>query len=114
MTWSNYTLSDTGFQSTYPRRVRPPEEQVEDQDQDISIHVPAKGTTPGPDFLEREPAFQSTYPRRVRPGIVGEPDPPLDISIHVPAKGTTPESLASFAALAEFQSTYPRRVRRGV
>ena len=76
------------FQSTHPRRVRPP--------------------VPG--WM----AMMSNFNPRTREGCDVpwvKRDRDLLISIHAPAKGATFSSLPT-ALIASFQSTHPRRVRR--
>ena len=99
------------FQSTFPRGERQHEISAYIQPQKISIHVPARGTTPAdaqlavcPCISIHVPAwgttkntwskivdhiFQSTFPRGERPLPRYEYCRTSRISIHVPAWGTT-------------------------
>ena len=100
---------------------------------DISIHVPAWGTTMQSLFSSRILEFQSTFPRGERPHFpFSIPHIPVfqstfprgerlfsifgdfakdAISIHVPAWGTTERQFIFLMKLA-FQSTFPRGERR--
>jgi|GEM_PF-214996 len=77
------------FQSTHPRRVRPPPGYGHLVGASISIHAPAKGAT----------VYSQT--------ITGT----TAISIHAPAKGATQDRWPSGYKRESFQSTHPRRVR---
>ena len=60
----------------------------------ISIHVPARGTTPGHvGYGTWELKFQSTCPHGARQRERQRDTIPGNISIHVPARGTTPGRL---------------------
>ena len=116
------------FQSTYPHGVRRPVKIYTRPRITISIHVPARGTTPARSTLQGRTIFQSTYPHGVRrqkcwlalsqwyyfnPRTRTGYDLDLclqtciiiPISIHVPARGTTC-SFNSPTTAYEFQSTY--------
>ena len=56
---------------------------------EISIHVPAWGTTGGVDIEDDDSIFQSTFPRGERPATQALTKRFFVISIHVPAWGTT-------------------------
>ena len=87
-------------------------EQEDDNVVSVSIHVPARGTTPSPKYSAKASAFQSTFPRGERRGMTrsraghesrfqstfprGERlsryrqrTGATKVSIHVPARGTT-------------------------
>ena len=120
------------FQSTCPRGARQHPACAYDFE-DISIHVPTRGTTvlfaaifnSSIDFNPRAHEghdlllfrnhlfilFQSTCPRGARlQASVSKND--SGISIHVPTRGTT-TSLVSGTVTLPFQSTCPRGARRG-
>ena len=78
------------FQSTPPRRGRPPETVEATIARLVSIHAPAKGATGATELDDWTGRFQSTPPRR------GRPDPS-----------------ATLGGLTVFQSTPPRRGRLG-
>ena len=123
------------FQSTFPRGERPKADKAPADQEQVSIHVPTRGTT---DFdrchMELENQFQSTFPRGERPCVVAVitsafscfnprshegndrfSDPfraVLLVSIHVPTRGTTlliPDSSVQYRS---FQSTFPRGERQ--
>ena len=77
------------FQSTFPRRERPGDVLYKILCTQVSIHVPAKGTTE--EILPNDTVdmFQSTFPRRERLHGGADNELGLAVSIHVPAKGTT-------------------------
>ncbi len=100
------------FQSTFPRRERRTAGRYTGEDDPVSIHVPAKGTTLNrrmlvkkmtlfqSTFPQRERPvdyeewkgtkwFQSTFPRRERHPEIESTEYQHGVSIHVPAKGTT-------------------------
>ena len=77
------------FQSTFPRGERPEAEKTEEDKYNISIHVPAWGTTEEID------------------GTVMTDK----ISIHVPAWGTTEAIRVLEEYVNLFQSTFPRGER---
>ena len=56
---------------------------------EISIHVPAWGTTVDGTMYFLPPKFQSTFPRGERHNLTLNSSTGLYISIHVPAWGTT-------------------------
>ena len=85
------TIFSLGFQSTLPRRERPPALPPIPRAPSISIHAPAKGATTRNDLPPTYTLFQSTLPRRERPCC------PVRRS---PSCG--------------FQSTLPRRERLGM
>ena len=141
------------FQSTFPRGERPGQSKtrnlcinfnprsrvgndkgkiVERGNTQISIHVPAWGTTTIPGINTKVDRFQSTFPRGERPispwihNRTGNFNPrsrvgndvdrnifykDYTISIHVPAWGTT--GVCRFwRSNQQFQSTFPRGERR--
>ena len=77
------------FQSTFPRGERPATSNILGVLMDISIHVPAWGTTQAEEDFNIQAA----------------------ISIHVPAWGTT-EALVKANCPYLFQSTFPRGERQ--
>ena len=122
------------FQSTFPRRERlaglcPGSMVVQ-----VSIHVPAKGTTvasrifasvssgfnprsrEGNDNSYSGPRMRSrSFNPRSREGNDTNDIEWLTyawVSIHVPAKGTTAMHILRFRHCSKFQSTFPRRERR--
>ena len=78
------------FQSTLPRRERPPFLRCK-----IAVF-----------------AFQSTLPRRERQQVRAKKSKYPSISIHAPAKGATVIRRSNAVAIPVFQSTLPRRERR--
>ena len=56
---------------------------------EVSIHVPARGTTPGRAERQKAIWFQSTFPQGERPGDNIQRQRLCCVSIHVPARGTT-------------------------
>ena len=76
------------FQSTFPQGERPKEVAKKLGFTEISIHVPARGTT----------------------AITADELIDVQISIHVPARGTTIPRLVT-AARRRFQSTFPQGER---
>ncbi len=79
---------------------------------EISIHVPARGTTsdcPSSRCVHSE--FQSTSPRGGRRFSIRQSACGFPISIHVPARGTTTIQEDTMKA-GEFQSTSPRGGRQ--
>ena len=55
----------------------------------VSIHVPARGTTGGIDLAELEGYVSIHVPARGTTGLDEEPHGGQGVSIHVPARGTT-------------------------
>ena len=78
------------FQSTFPRGERPGLLEKMGKKINVSIHVPARGTTVAAtvDLIDRI-MFQSTFPRGERRGALGCIPEKKGVSIHVPARGTT-------------------------
>ena len=83
------TVAMASFQSTLPRRERPPESSP------LSLIF----------------QFQSTLPRRERLSRFPNSNPFGSISIHAPAKGATMSGVPCWGAGFQFQSTLPRRER---
>ena len=113
------------FQSTLPRRERPPPWLDTPPAIPISIHAPAKGATskflliafslcvfqstlPRRErrecYVQKETGrvFQSTLPRRERQGPEDELKGQSEISIHAPAKGATSIDNAKFHVVFYF------------
>ena len=77
----------------------------------ISIHVPARGTTPVFTRIEERIIFQSTYPHGVRHGSTVTPAAACTFQSTYP-HGVRPNFLDLPEDPSEFQSTYPHGVRR--
>ncbi len=77
----------------------------------ISIHVPARGTTPNPIAVSSAFIISIHVPARGTTYLAPILAPSARISIHVPARGTT-ALLPRSDGYAEFQSTFPRGERR--
>ena len=126
-------MSMQRFQSTFPHGERPQSETEVPKCKQVSIHVPARGTTqnryPLMIFYHR---FQSTFPHGERQCHRQESKDLRQVSIHVPARGTTspwhPVSLETRVSIhvpargttsfspadvgfAAFQSTFPHGER---
>ena len=101
----------TLFQSTLPRRERPPILILSDHRCRISIHAPAKGATLMRHSRQQAPKFQSTLPRRerrCRPGHYREPRANFN-----PRSREGSDNVKSLwdVIVQKFQSTLPRRER---
>ncbi len=79
----------------------------------ISIHVPARGTTPASVMRVSFFKFQSTYPHGVRRAVVFPKTSEYRFQSTYP-HGVRRQLLLWRAPPAEFQSTYPHGVRRPV
>ena len=77
------------FQSTFPRGERRDGISALMRLQEISIHVPAWGTTEHLSIIHLIFIFQSTFPRGERHTTYLKKTLAKAISIHVPAWGTT-------------------------
>ena len=77
----------------------------------ISIHVPAKGTTPHFYCNLANVSISIHVPAKGTTFVVHYSLFDFFISIHVPAKGTTLE-VTPINNFLKFQSTFPRRERR--
>ena len=88
--WGGYWCWDDEFQSTFPRGERRIFVHRPTFIRQISIHVPARGTTYIADTKHYIDKFQSTFPRGERQEQRIKNKRRYKISIHVPARGTTP------------------------
>ena len=87
---SSSFLRRSSFQSTFPQGERQTKLMSGLSENDVSIHVPTRGTT-----------IQET----------GDPDG-LQVSIHVPTRGTTIPCAFFFVLGITFQSTFPQGERQ--
>ena len=77
------------FQSTFPQGERQFEDVKMREDAQVSIHVPARGTTGWGAFFNGKGGFQSTFPQGERRRGRRRIHCSTLVSIHVPARGTT-------------------------
>ena len=77
------------FQSTFPRGERQKTIADLNENLQVSIHVPARGTTNSSSSHLRVRRFQSTFPRGERQYVRYILVSMSIVSIHVPARGTT-------------------------
>ena len=78
------------FQSTFPQGERPDRARKYAEQEQVSIHVPTRGTTTG--FSENSQEE--------------------NVSIHVPTRGTTLYQSGISLLLSSFQSTFPQGERQ--
>ena len=78
----------------------------------VSIHVPARGTTLVSCLSHPCTQFQSTFPQGERQSRSGCILRLQSVSIHVPARGTTQSCVRNIAYQSRFQSTFPQGERR--
>ena len=77
----------------------------------VSIHVPAKGTTPFIAYPGGRFVVSIHVPAKGTTGRGTKIFAIKFVSIHVPAKGTTSPTAAHTRSITAFQSTFPRRER---
>ena len=99
------------FQSTRPRRARPPPSPQGATLRRVSIHAPAKGATRAASSRGRSARSFNPRAREGRDLLACLNVGTSTVSIHAPAKGATLISSNVFAS-KWFQSTRPRRARQ--
>ena len=108
--WITMNARGAEFQSTFPRGERQTSGGKVVIDENISIHVPAWGTTPRIKAPWREWVFQSTFPRGERLHVGRQTATEVDFNPR--SRVGNDEMLGKlYRRIPRFQSTFPRGER---
>ena len=103
--------ADEQFQSTFPQGERRAGLKKSEAVADVSIHVPARGTTAWRSGGSLNLVVSIHVPARGTTLVASQRPSELNVSIHVPARGTTLEDYID-ACEFMFQSTFPQGERQ--